>query len=160
MFKIKRDSGYWTKAAIIAAIYAALTLLVSPLSYGLMQVRISEVLVVLCVFAEYAVPGITAGCLIANLLGPNGMLDVVLGTLATFIGCRATYALRRFTYWAPMANVLSNAVIVGAMLRYVLALEESLLVCMLWVGAGELIACMGLGAAVIRFLKSREDIKF
>lgn len=157
---MQRDTKYWARAAVTAAVYAALTLMLTPFSYGIMQVRAAEVLVVLCVYAEWAVPGITAGCLIANLLGPNGMIDVVFGTLASLIGAWGTYRLRGLGYAAPLANVAANALIVGAELYYIFGLnmEYSLAGCMLWVGAGELISCTVLGVPLMKFLSRRRDL--
>ena len=80
-----------TRTAIIAAIYAVVTVAIAPLSYMGVQFRISEILVLLAVFDPLYIGGLTLGCLIANLLGPNGPLDVILGTLATFISVYAIY---------------------------------------------------------------------
>lgn len=80
-----------TRTALIAAIYAVVTLAIAPLAYGNIQFRISEVLVLLAVFDPLYIGGLTLGCLIANLLGPNGPMDVIFGTLATFISVYAIY---------------------------------------------------------------------
>ena len=52
-------------AAIIAAIYAVITVVIAPLSYGMMQLRFSEALTILPVFTPVAIPGLFVGCLIA-----------------------------------------------------------------------------------------------
>lgn len=80
-----------TRTALIAAIYAVVTLAIAPLAYGNIQFRISEVLVLLAVFDPLYIGGLTLGCLIANILGPNGPMDVIFGTLATFISVYAIY---------------------------------------------------------------------
>ena len=80
-----------TRTALIAAIYAVVTLAIAPLAYGNIQFRISEVLVLLAVFDPLYIGGLTLGCLIANLLGPNGPMDVIFGTLATFISVYTIY---------------------------------------------------------------------
>ena len=80
-----------TRTALIAAIYAVVTLAIAPFAYGNIQFRISEVLVLLAVFDPLYIGGLTLGCLIANLLGPNGPMDVIFGTLATFISVYAIY---------------------------------------------------------------------
>ena len=71
--------------AAIAALYAATTLVIAPLSFGNYQFRISEVLVLLALFDPLYIGGLTLGCFIANMLGPNGIMDVIFGTIATFI---------------------------------------------------------------------------
>ena len=80
-----------TRTAIIAAIYAATTLAIAPFAYGSIQFRISEILVLLALFDPLYISGLTLGCLIANMLGPNGLLDIIFGTLATFISLIAIY---------------------------------------------------------------------
>ena len=151
----KKPLSYFAKAAIIAALYAVLTLAFSPLSYGVMQVRFSEALTVLAMYSSAAVPGLTVGCLIANLLGPNGIWDVVLGTLATFIGVSGMYFLRRKKYLSPMINVIVNGLIIGLMLRYIYEVPVSAPLCIFWVALGELLSCYVLGVPLIKLLDKR-----
>lgn len=119
-----------TQAGLIAAMYAALTVAVAPLSYGPLQFRISEVMTILPVFTPAAVPGLTVGCLMANLLGllsgtnPAGVWDLVLGPLATLLAALAAYALRQITIkgfpvWSSLPAVATNALIVGGELALV-----------------------------------------
>lgn len=75
------------RAAIIAALYAVLTVVTAPISYGSVQFRIAECLCILAFFYDEAVVGLTIGCVIANLFSPSSMLDVVLGSAATFVAC-------------------------------------------------------------------------
>ena len=83
----KNRVRHLTEAALIAAMYAALTFAIAPLAYGEVQFRVSEALTILPVFTPAAIPGLTVGCLLANLLGllsganPAGTLDMVFGTL-------------------------------------------------------------------------------
>jgi len=149
----KKPLNYFVKAAIIAALYAALTLAFAPLSYNVMQVRFSEALTVLAMYTPAAVPGLTVGCLIANLLGPNGVWDVVLGTLATFIGVTGMYFLRRKKYFSPMINVIVNGLVIGLMLRYLYGVPVSAPLCVFWVALGELISCYVLGIPLMKFLE-------
>ena len=55
--------------AVIAALYAVLTYVAAAvnLAYGPVQFRFSEALTVLPVFTPAAIPGLTLGCVIANL---------------------------------------------------------------------------------------------
>ena len=80
-----------TRTAIIAAIYAATTFAIAPFAYGNIQFRISEVLVLLALFDPLYISGLTLGCLIANMLGPNGLMDIIFGTFATFLSVCAIY---------------------------------------------------------------------
>ncbi|MEG0320128.1 MAG: QueT transporter family protein, partial [Niameybacter sp.] len=71
--------------ALVAALYAVLTVALAPISYGNLQFRVSELMVLLAFFDPFYIGGLTLGCFIANLLGPNGIMDVIFGTLATFV---------------------------------------------------------------------------
>ena len=75
-----------TQGAVIAALYVALTLIFAPISFGEMQVRISEALTILPLFTPAAIPGLFLGCVLGNLLGGAIPLDVICGSLATLIG--------------------------------------------------------------------------
>ena len=108
---------------MIAAVYAALTLLCITLFQGLawgpVQLRLSEAVCVLALLTPAAVPGLTIGCLLANLLGLTltgtgvmGLLDVVFGTLATLLGALWMRRFRRHTGLALLGPVISNALIV------------------------------------------------
>ena len=77
--KIKRMAY----AAVIGAAYAALTMALAPISYGPIQMRVSEVLCVLPFFFPSATWGLFIGCMIANLISAAGVWDVVFGSLAT-----------------------------------------------------------------------------
>lgn len=106
-----------TFAALIAAAYAALTLLLPGPSYGYAQLRVSEALTVLPFLFPQAAPGLLIGCLAANLLSPYGLVDVVCGTAAT--GLAAFLTMKCPHKWlAPLPPVLCNGIIVGGMLAW------------------------------------------
>lgn len=122
---------YISQAGMIAALYAAATLvamlLLQGLAWGPVQFRISEALCVIAVFTPAAIPGLTIGCIIANVAnmmisgtGALGMLDVVFGSLATFIGAVICWKARRHPKLAIGAFVLTNALIVPAYLPILL----------------------------------------
>ena len=143
---LDKKTLFLVQSAVIAALYAALTLAFAPISYGLMQVRISEALSVLPLYTPAGVPGLFLGCLLANLIGGMGVYDVVFGSLATLLAAGCTWLLRnRSRYLAPLPTILFNAVIVGAMMAFLFDVGESFGLCMLYVGAGEAIACYALG---------------
>ena len=85
---------FMAQAAMIAAIYVVVTLVVAPFAYGEVQVRISEALTILPVFTPAAVPGVFLGCLISNILGGCILPDIIFGSLATLIGAVFTRTLR------------------------------------------------------------------
>lgn len=128
--KNKRTS-YVAQAGMIAAVYAAATLiamfLLQGLAWGPVQFRISEAVCVLAVLTPAAVPGLTIGCAIANLAaiaingtGALGLLDVVFGSLATCLGALWCWKLRKRPAVALLGPVIANALIVPAYLPILL----------------------------------------
>ena len=147
-----------TRAAIVGALYAALTLLASAfgIAYGPIQFRLSEALCVLPFLFPETAWGLFAGCWVANLISPYGPLDMVVGSLATLIAALWTAKCRRKAL-APLPPVVCNAVIVGAEI----ALLQSGVGPAFWpafglnaltVGLGELIACGLLGGILLVML--------
>lgn len=145
-------------AALIAAIYAVLTIAIAPLSYGMMQLRFSEVMTILPVFTPVAIPGLFIGCLLSNLLSPVGIVDVIFGSLASLVSAYGTYKLRNNTWLAPLPPVLINAVVIGILLKYYYGIDASLIMCMLWVGGGQAVACYGLGLPLKKLLDKYKHI--
>ncbi len=169
MRKTKIDLNYITTAALIAAIYAALTYLgnffgSAYVPVGPIQVRFSEALTVLPIFTPAAIPGLTIGCFIANI-GSFNLLDMVFGTLATLVAAILTYLLRNIKFknlpiLALFPPVIINAVVIGIEIA-VFFLPEGfsaygLLISALQVGAGQIIACYGLGLPLYLTLKNRK----
>lgn len=71
--------------ALVCAIYVVLTVAISPLSYGSVQFRFSEALILLCFYNKKYGWSLTLGCLIANCFSPLGWIDIVFGTLSTLL---------------------------------------------------------------------------
>lgn len=105
------------RVAVIAALYATLTLVAAPISYGPVQFRISEILCVLPLIYPEAAIGLTIGCLIANFFG-NGWLDIVFGTLATLIASLLMLALSKIkkdplrVILGILPHIIINAIVV------------------------------------------------
>lgn len=145
---MKRKTLYLCHSAIIAALYVALTYLsaILGLSSGAIQCRFSEALCVLPYFTSAAVPGLTVGCLVANLLtGTAVWADIVFGTLATLIGAIGTLLLRKIKWFAPIPPIVSNTFIIPFVLKYAYHLEDGVGFLMITVGIGELISVGMLG---------------
>lgn len=138
-------------SGIIAALYAGLTILLQAISFNAVQVRVSEAMTLLPVLMPAAIPGLTVGCFLANLISPVGWMDMVFGTLATLIAALLTRKLRKNLYLAALMPVLSNAIIIGVMLH--VAFGEPLWMSMLTVGAGEALACYVLGIPLVKALE-------
>ena len=141
-----------TRAAIIAALYLLFTFVFQAISFGAVQFRIAEALMLLPVLTADAVPGLFIGCLLGNLLGGGVWYDVVLGSIATLLAAVCTRLLRQNRMLAAAMPVLFNGMIVGAVVHYVYSPVVPLPLCMLSVAAGEIIPCMVLGPMLLRML--------
>ena len=144
-----------TFAAVLAAVYAALTLFLPMSSYGPVQVRFAEALCVLPFFFPAATPGLFVGCIIANLFSPY-ILDVVFGSAATLLACLWTGWLNS-RWLAPLPPVVCNAVIVGGEIAfYEVGLSPAFWSAYAFhavtVGAGELLACYAFGSVLLSAL--------
>ena len=141
------------RGAVIAALYTALTLLLAPISYGQLQVRLSEALTLLPILLPEAVPALAIGCLLSNILGGCTIFDIVFGTLATLLAALCTRRLRGKFWLAAAMPVVFNGVIVGAVVHYCYSPAFPLLLCMLTVAIGEAIACIIVGPLLIGALR-------
>ena len=140
---------------ILAALYAVITLITTPLSYGLVQFRLSECLVVLCAFEPTLGIGITLGCFLANMFSTVTALDMIIGTLATALACLLTARCRK-AWLLPLPNVLINALLVGGMLAFVLYPNQLLLgfaIAFGQVALGEAVVMYALGVPLYLFAK-------
>ena len=119
-----KSTVYIVQAAVIAAIYAALTILQNTLLPGTasmaVQFRVAEVLTILAVFTPAAIPGLTIGCVIANIssLSVLGPYDLIFGSIASLLAAVLMYLLRsKRLFKLPVASALmpalANGIIVG-----------------------------------------------
>ena len=139
------------RSAVIAALYAALTLALYPISFGAVQFRVSEALTLLPIVMPEAIPGLFLGCLVSNLIGSATPWDIIFGSLATLIAAILTYATRRNKILAAFWPVLCNTVIVGLVLA--LTLDLPVFLTMGEVGLGELAVVYTVGMAMLAALK-------
>ena len=148
------------RSAMIAAIYVVLTLLFAPISFGAIQFRVAEALMLLPVLTVDAVPGLFIGCLLANLLGGGVWFDVVLGSVATLLAAICT---RKFRDKPPLAAIFPtvfNGLIVGPVVYFAYVRAPgapvsipTLLFNMATVASGELVVCYVLGLLLLYALK-------
>ncbi len=157
MFKKFLTTRSLCLSAMIAALYAALTILLAPISYGNVQCRVSEAMTLLPILLPQAIPGLVVGCLVANLLSPVAIWDVLFGTLATLIAAVGTYALRRRPLLAALCPVAANGIIVGAMLSVFYALP--LWLTMAEVAVGE-VAAVALGFLLLPAMRKLDLTRF
>jgi uncharacterized membrane protein len=119
-------------------------------------VRVSEALTVLPFIFPESILGLFIGCMIANIFGGLGVIDIVFGSLATLIAGYLTSKMPNL-YLAPLPPVLINAIVVGLILKFVLG--APLLVTMLYVGIGQFLACYVMGLPLLYWLKRNDWIK-
>ena len=141
-----------TYSAMIAALYAVLTLILEPLSFGAVQFRISEALTILPVLTADAIPGLGIGCLLANWISGAPWFDVVFGTIATVLGALLTRKFHNQPVIASLMPVLTNALITGPVVYFGYVWSAGTPI--LWgvlagtvasVAGGELVVCVVLG---------------
>ncbi len=152
---MKFPTKYITTAAIIGALYAALTIVLAPISYGPIQVRISEALTVLPFLFPQAIPGLFLGCMVANIFGGFGPIDIFAGSFLTLVAAMLTWWLRRTNkpWLAPLPPVLVNAFGVSVYVSILAGVPYWVLV--FQIGLGQLAACYGLGLPLLYALKKR-----
>ena len=158
--KRTRSGLYLSYAGIIAALYVALTwfsALFGLSGMGAIQLRLSEALCVLPYFTVTAVPGVTLGCLLANLMTGAALPDIIFGTLATLLGVIGTRALKRYRYFAPLPPILANTVIIPFVIRFAYVdVTESLPFLFLTVGIGEILSVGILGMLLLVALEKHK----
>ncbi|MGI6704348.1 MAG: QueT transporter family protein [Clostridia bacterium] len=137
------------RGAMIAGIYAILTISFAPISYGPLQVRISEALTVLPFLWPEAVMGLFVGCITANFLGGLGIWDIALGSTATLIAAWLTSKTTK-PWLAPLPPVLINSVIVGGYLS--LLYNIPWWSTMTYVAVGQAVACYLLGLPLLHLM--------
>lgn len=158
-----------TQGAIIAALYVVLTMVANAMGVAnaAIQVRFSEALCILPFFTIAAVPGLTIGCFIANLLTGAMIWDVLFGSMATFIGAIGTYFLRKHKFFMTLPPVISNVIIVPLVLRYgygitweLNGVDWSIPYFAITVGIGEIISVCMLGGVLLNALLPYKNLIF
>ena len=165
---MKRNSALFiTKAAVIAALYFALSMLSNAvgLCSGVIQCRISEALTILPAFLVEAIPGLAIGCLLTNIITSGTIWDIIFGTGATLIGAIGTYLIGRLVRERALSSsvnmksgrgilrivvltalfalppIVSNAIIIPPVLKVALGVPDAFWFILVTVTAGEIIAC-------------------
>ena len=82
------------KIGVTAVLYTLIAVIMSAFPYEDIRFRLSDMLLILCLFTKDAVPALTMGCFAANVFGPFTAIDVILGTSATFLVALLIYKMR------------------------------------------------------------------
>ena len=133
------------------------------------QVRLSEILCILCVFSTSAVYGVTLGCLLANIINIGVLpLDIVFGTAATLISAILAYRLRKVKIFSlpvlsALMPVVINAVIISLEFQFFYLPEgfhlSSFLLFFGEIACGEFISCVILGLPFYKLIKKLNILK-
>lgn len=135
------------RAAHIAALYFALTVLLAPISYGVVQFRISEALCILPLLMPEAAIGVAIGCLCANVYGGNP-LDIIVGTACTAVSCLIQLVIRKYVtkiILGVLPHIIINSVFVPMVILGAEELKTAYIAAMLSVALGEAVVLCVLG---------------
>ena len=164
------DVRFLTVTGVIAGLYTALTLMLAPLSFGIVQCRLSEALTILAAYHPAGVAGLTLGCAISNRVGLSmganaaGALDILVGTLATALAAMLSYRLRRVRWGglpvlSTLPPVVINALFIGTELTW-MSPVFTWKMWLTWMGSvalGQVIACVG-GGLVLAYAFQKSGV--
>ena len=140
---------------LIAALYAVATVALPFASYNAIQFRFSEVLTLMAFIDPAYIPGLVLGCIIANLFSPLGIVDVVVGTTATFISVFLISKTKRL-FIATLWPAIFNSVIIGAELYFIS--HQPFWLSSFQVGIGEFVVVTCIGYPLFKYVISRKNI--
>lgn len=153
---MNKEKNLWVaRIAVIAALYVVLTLISYPFSYGMIQFRISEALMLLCCYNKKYNWSMIIGCLISNLFSFN-LIDCIFGVLATTIACLLMNIVKN-KFIASFFPAIFNGIIVGLELYFILKLP--LLLSMASVAIGEVVVVSILGNVLFYFINKNANFK-
>ena len=138
--------------AMLTCIYAVLTFICAPFSYGAIQFRLAEILMFLAFYNRRFIPGLVIGCLLANAFSPMGIYDVIFGTSATLLTCLSFTRIPHL-WMGVCLGALFNGIIVGAELYFLFNLP--FLLNAGYVFIGEAIVLI-IGAGVFKVLEKNQ----
>ena len=143
------------RGGVIASVYVGVTYALAPISFGQFQFRAAEGLTLLPILYPEAVPALFIGCILANLIGPYGILDVILGSLTTLLAAVLTRVTRR-SLVAYVWPILLNAFIVSAYLCFLSEIRLSYWAFVLSIGVSEAASVLLIGVPLVRFLRASD----
>ena len=150
-----------TRVGVVAALYATITLTLGFISYGPIQFRIAEVMTLLPLFGKEYILSLTIGCFLANVIGPYGVPDIILGTSATFISVYLVYITGKYMKGkkghliiASLWPTIVNAIIIGGVMLHGL-FKLPIILSVLQVGIGQFVVITIIGVPLFRFLNNK-----
>ncbi len=151
-----KRSLYLTQAGIIAALYVVLTYISTlfGLSSYAIQCRLGEALCILPIFTPAAIPGVTVGCFVSNLLTTSSIFDITIGTAATLVGALGAYLLRhgKLRYLSSLPTVAANAIAVPIILKLMDIPDILYIYTAFTVAVGEILSCTLIGGLLAKVI--------
>ncbi|MGO4937831.1 QueT transporter family protein [Fundicoccus sp. Sow4_H7] len=158
------------KAALVAALYVVLTIMVAPIAYGALQMRVSEILNYLGLYNRRYIYAVTLGVFIANLFSSAGAIDMVIGTSATFVFLwlgrwagdkfvsmnegRLKHDPMIYKYIIMLISFVLQMLPIAYMLVYLLNIEQGFWITYLYLAISEALV-MGVGAFIMYPISKR-----
>ncbi|WP_311480052.1 QueT transporter family protein [uncultured Anaerococcus sp.] len=148
------DTNFLVKSAGVAALYAVLTLLLPVASYGPIQFRFSEILVLLVFYNKRFIPGLVLGCALANMFSPMMLFDVIFGTLSSYIAFKLMQRAKNLYIASIFPVLLVSVPALGTWLY--LASDEVFLVLLMQFMLSEFVMVSIIGVMLFKVLEKNE----
>ena len=146
--------------AIVAALYATVTMSLSFISYGPVQFRLAEIMTLLPLLNKKYILGLTLGCFLSNVLGTLGIVDIIFGIIATFISVYLVYLTGKLMkdkkgkfIIASLWPTIVNAIIIGAELKIFFGFP--LILSMIQVGFGQFVVITIIGVPLFKSINNK-----
>ena len=158
-----KKTYFIARSALCAALYASLTLACLPLSYGMVQFRISEVMTLLVFFNPGYVPSLLIGCFVANLLGPGGIVDAVFGTCASLFAFLWIITARKIknekvALFVSAAGPVVSSFIIAFEMKFALQDPLSFWLWFFYVAIGQAVVLYVLGCPLALYIRKKDRL--
>lgn len=110
---------------VFAALYAVGVIFLAPISFGVFQVRVADAMLPLSmIFGLPSALGFSLGCIVSNVYGGLGIIDIVGGTSANFVACTLAWYIGRKgrviqRFLGSVAQTVAVSLIVGGYLSLI-----------------------------------------
>jgi uncharacterized membrane protein len=154
-----KNTIFVSLTAAFAALYAVGVIVLGPISFLPIQVRVADALLPLAIiFGWPAILGLSIGAFVANFFGGLGAVDIIGGSIANFIATFVAWRIGRDRSkpWQLLGvgiEIVVITLLVGTYLTYVFGFPLA------WVGvfAGSVIA-IGILGSILLFAMSRKRV--
>jgi uncharacterized membrane protein len=110
---------------IFAALYAVGVIVLAPISFGIVQVRVADAMLPLSmIFGLPSALGLSLGCIVSNVYGGLGVIDIVGGAVANLVACTLAWYIGRRgrriqRFLGTVAETVAVSLIVGGYLAVI-----------------------------------------